>query len=341
MAIEPGDLELILKKELGDSFETELSATLDRFNHLITREVAIQLMAKEKKLLPSEKRYELKDLSEAVKKGDKLSSIALSGTIRYFLPTKIINAKGKVLRYREVVISDDSEKISLGFWNENINVLANFSLGDSVEFKNVYVYSGRLTYGRSSAYRIASKAVPFNPNEHTLVENKHYMLQGTVVEIEPDYFYLRNEREQRMKSFRLSNGSSVVRIIAWDGISRVEKLQPSDIVRIEGALFRNNEFHMNSLSRLIKLKIVGENLVIGRIEGIEVGDSVLITVAQKQFSINRELISKLLNGNIQDDISTETLGELSKGILMGKKVALRQDDSSSSDISVRDIYLLG
>ncbi|MCX8166679.1 MAG: hypothetical protein N3E37_02400 [Candidatus Micrarchaeota archaeon] len=334
---EINELLRLLESKFGEQTEMMISQLLKKFNYLISREMAIELLAKEHNLIQYEKEFKIKEILEKMSKGEKLNSVTFSARLKYFMPTKIVMKKGNALRIREIVLEDEEERLKLVFWNEAINVLSNFSIGDLIKFKNTYVYSNSLTYGKSSSYSIKEKAKLYNPDEDILIEKNTYLLQGTVVEIEPEYYYMRNGKEEKMRSFRLALGNTISRVVVWDAISRLEKIIVGDIIRVEGAYYKNSEFHVNSLSRLIKLKVLGEDVIVGRIEKIWMeNNQVFVRVAERDFIIQKELLNKFLSTKeIKQDISPDTIIDLSKLNLIGKKVAFKQNDSI-----VKDVYLL-
>ncbi|MEM3609981.1 MAG: hypothetical protein QW076_03715, partial [Candidatus Anstonellales archaeon] len=149
---EKKELLVLLEQKFGEETEQMISQTLKKFNYLISREMAIELLAKQYNLISQENEFKVSEIISKIEKGEKLNSVTFSARLKYFLPTKIIMKKGNALRIREIMLESDNAKIKLVFWNEAINVLCNFSIGDYIKFKNTYVYNGSLTYGKSSSY---------------------------------------------------------------------------------------------------------------------------------------------------------------------------------------------
>ncbi|MEM5777586.1 MAG: hypothetical protein QXJ06_04035 [Candidatus Aenigmatarchaeota archaeon] len=334
---EKKELLVLLEQKFGEETEQMISQTLKKFNYLISREMAIELLAKQYNLISQENEFKVSEIISKIEKGEKLNSVTFSARLKYFLPTKIIMKKGNALRIREIMLESDNAKIKLVFWNEAINVLCNFSIGDYIKFKNTYVYNGSLTYGKSSSYSILEKAKIFNPDEDALVERNTYLLQGTIVELEPEYFYMKNGKEEKMRSFRIALGNIISRVVVWDAISRLDKLNVGDIVRVEGAFYKNNEFHISSLSRLIKLKVLGEDVIVGRIEKIWTeNEKIFIRVAEKDLILPKELFAKLIaQKQISSDLEPSTLIDISKASIKGKKIAVKQ-----TECLIKDMYFL-
>ncbi|MEM5782370.1 MAG: hypothetical protein QXD43_04205, partial [Candidatus Aenigmatarchaeota archaeon] len=187
------------------------------------------------------------------------------------------------------------------------------------------------------SYSILEKAKIFNPDEDALVERNTYLLQGTIVELEPEYFYMKNGKEEKMRSFRIALGNIISRVVVWDAISRLDKLNVGDIVRVEGAFYKNNEFHISSLSRLIKLKVLGEDVIVGRIEKIWTeNEKIFIRVAEKDLILPKELFAKLIaQKQISSDLEPSTLIDISKASIKGKKIAVKQ-----TECLIKDMYFL-
>ncbi len=341
------ELEELLKSRLGSGLEDVIEAKLKKFNYLISREIAIEILAREHNLLPSrkEKFLSIAEVKKLLHEGAKHFNVSIKATISTFLPTRVIMKNGNVYRMRELILEEESERCRLSFWDESIDLLNNFSIGDTILFKNLYLSSGYLTYSKYSSYEICEKILPFDPSEQKKQDNKKILVQGSVIEIEPPYHYLKNGREAIMKSFRIAIGNATYRVVVWDNPERVDKLTEGDMVRIEGVTLRNNEFHANWNSRIIKLRLLGKDIVLGKVEALVHDNDIILYILSKKYILPRNLLMKIFGRNINQDITSETLLEISKNKLLGKKVAIKPITNDSQETSndclvAKDIYLI-
>ncbi|MDD5337127.1 MAG: hypothetical protein PHS02_01455, partial [Candidatus ainarchaeum sp.] len=146
--------------------------------------------------------------------------------------------------------------------------------------------------------------------------------------------YEHKGEKRKFFSFSISDGKSSCRVVMWGNIDRGKGLFPGAEVKIENALVKNSELHMNSASRLlVKRKKAG---VGGKVEDIGVAEGKLFVILNgERREFGREEALKVLNVKVADDIKLETVVELKKSDLIGKEMFIEIKEGKIMGVSVR------
>ncbi len=123
---------------------------IKEFYGLITRDVAIELVAYEKGLLSFEKKI------SQLKEGDK--NFVLVAYVKRVLPP----VKGKYV-FRDVVVYDDTGEITLRLWNDDVNL--KIKAGDKIRVTHAYVRFGKLSVSKIGGVVIEEFGKVFDVDE--------------------------------------------------------------------------------------------------------------------------------------------------------------------------------
>ncbi len=124
---------------------------IKEFYGLITRDVAIELVAYERGLLSFEKRI------SQLKEGDK--NFVLIAYVKQVLPP----VKSDRYVFRDVVIYDESGEITLRLWNDDVNLKV--KAGDKIRITHGYVKFGKVSVSKIGGVVIEEFGKPVEVHE--------------------------------------------------------------------------------------------------------------------------------------------------------------------------------
>lgn len=315
----------LLQKIPKDELERKIAEKVESMNGFLTREAAIRIIANE---------FGVKNEEQV-----KLSNI-IEGMNRIFVIAKLEQilklqefANGK--KMRKVVISDETGERELKLWNQDIDLLNNLHSGDLIEIKGAYCKNNELSLGYDGTIKVVQSASFANLSALSDLENLKINAIGYVESIDGIKEYERNGQKRKMFLFSISDGTKSVRAIIWNDSDRGNVLFIGCEVKIENAIVRNGELHINSFSRFFVKKI--RKGIKGKIENMKiVNGKLILEINGNKYEFVREDALKILNVQVADDIEIETVLELKKNEFLGKEVFIENENGKIGKIIVKN-----
>jgi hypothetical protein len=294
-----GLLSVISQEEL----EKEIAKKIAQFQGLLTREAAMKLIAKEMGLLKNEARvYKIGEIPHAARKINFTAKI-----LRIEAPVTYSSGK----KSRSIILGDETGRIRLKLWGEDLELFSKFKIGDIVEVKNAYERNGELGLGYAGEIRVVN-AAPFSQLGE-LEASTYVNVRGRITRIEGEKEYLKEGKRKRFFVFSISDGVTEKQCVIWEGIGRGRQLNVNDEVVIEQAYVKNDELHVYGKSRIL-LRPSGLR---GKVKSIDCdGNTLKVTIDEKQIVLNREEALKFLGVDVKDDISLEVIANLKKNFII-------------------------
>ncbi len=295
------EIEAKLKEIYGDSFEEKISETIAKYEGLLTREVAIKLLAKENGLIKDEP----KKISE-IKPGAK--KVWLRAHVKEMEPTRTFDEK----RMRAVVLKDETGEIKLKLWNDQINMLKKIKIGDLVEVKYAYEKNGlSLSYGAELNVVEEAKLTPLALLEEGKVSLKEVVdsVEGKVQTKRGGFFV-----------FYITDGEKKVKCILVEGIDRGEQIKAGEEVLIQNASYKNDAVWINSKTRLLVKRKVAKGVVEDMF--VENGKLVVVFRDNGRRILERKEALGFLEADVSGDIELETILNLKKEYIIGKEAII-------------------
>jgi len=300
--------EILLKEKFSEQQIEEMAEEkIKAFYGLLTREVALKLIAQEQGLLKEEaKRYAIKDIPKG---GRRLRVI---GKITRIHPLKEY-ASGK--RSRTLVLTDNGDSIRFALWNEDTDLLMRLKTGDLVEVEEAYEKNGELHLSYRGKLQMV-EAAEFLPLEKVAKSEGPVTVRSVVQEIEGEKTYMRDGGERSFFSFFI--GDPKIRCMVWDGMDRARSLEKGDEIILENARPRNGELHVNAASRILIKKQNG-----GILKEMECEDeTVRVRVGERQLTLDREKGLRLLGVEAAPDVALATIVRLKKHALLDRYIVI-------------------
>lgn len=288
-------LSTLSKEELEDS----ISKKIKEFHDYISRDAAIKIIAKEKGLYKEETTYskikEIKSGSNSINLKAKIHSIEKLQTY----------PSGK--KSRAVTLEDDSGKIQLVLWEEDISLLDKLRINDEIEVLGVYEKFGRVNLGYKGKIKIINKK-GFSSLD-SLEENFPCNVKGSV---------LKNKNH-----LLISDGVKEIEFIFEEGTDRSKTIETGDEIILENVLFSKSLLVIGSNSRIFVKK--SKNILSGKISSasLEEGDSLRVQIGEKEILLDKENSLKFLSIDPSTTLSLPTLLELKKESFLGKRAFVR------------------
>ena len=306
-----GKLEELLGKE---NLENEINRKITEFNGLLTREVAVRIIAKEKNLL----KFTENEVSIAeIKPG--MRNISIKGDI---------NAIYQEMRYisgkisRSIVIKDSTGQIFLKFWENDVKRILGLGISDFVKVKGANEKNGELNFGYGCNIEVLEKAQ--TDSLDNLEENKTGKLRGLVGSVSGRQKYFNKE----IFVFFLSDGKgeNEKECVMWEDINRGKMVEKGDEVILENVLFRNKKINITSRSRILLKK---SKTLRGRISEIDFRNEMLyLNIEGKEIFLERQKALELLGLTVKEDIRFETIVKLKKDYLINTFITIPNVDYS-------------
>ena len=307
------DYEPLLLQSLSkDQLEELIAEKITKFHGLLTREVAIKLIAREKGLLDEEnKKVTISELG----KGGK--GFIIEAKVKKIWP--IVNYRsGK--KSRVVEIEDSTGTIPLVLWNDDIELASRFRAGDAVRMKAAYSKNNELHLSYKGTIELVERAGFTDLG--ALPEGHFVHATGLVTRIEGHDRYLSGRSSKLGFSFFLSDKKSEVRVVIWGNSDRGKSLQSGDEVIIEGALVDKGRLELSEDARLMARR--KERMLLGKVESMELeGQLLKVKVGGKEAMLDRQNALRFMGLDLADDISLSTALTLKKSYLLNTNVSAR------------------
>lgn len=317
------DVEALLLEKLSHGQLEELVAErISSFHGLLTREVALRLIAKEKGLLEEE---EKKTSIAGIAKDSR--KISLEAKVKKIWPTAKYRS-GK--QSRVIGLEDGSGEVPLVLWNDDVALAQKLSTGDSISVKGAYEKNRELHLGHMGEVRIIGKA-GFTPLE-SLPESEYVHVRGTISSIQGLDRFVDGSSSKPAFSFYISDGSRQVQVLIWKNPERGSGLKEGDEVMLEDALTKNGRLELSLDARVLRRR-KGE-LLLGKILGIEErNDGLDVLVGERRVALDRENSLRFMGIEAAEDIRLSAVVKLKKDYLANKDIALKiRDDSGKITI---------
>jgi hypothetical protein len=326
------DLDAELRKVLSeDELEEQVKEKIKSFHGLLTREVALRLIAKEKGLLSGEeeKICRLNDVPKAGKK------ITFTAHVKKIWPVAKYSS-GK--QSRVVEVDDDTVTKPLVLWNQDVDIIKSIRTKDEIRVKGAYEKGGELHLGYNGSIEIVNKSGFSDFSELKDGESAH--IRGLITSIDgPDRFVIDGKTVSGF-SFMVSDGRSERRCVIIGSITRAGKIKTEDEVIIENARVDNGNVLIGDETRLLMRRL--KDMIIGEVKRIRCEDSsveedgkhekLFVKIGEHDVVWNRENALRFLDVQIADDIMISTVTALKKESLLNTKVAIKETNGIISRV---------
>jgi hypothetical protein len=305
------DLEAELRKEISeDQLELQIAQKIESFHGLLTREVAIRLIAKESGLLKEkEKTFKLGEIPKGERK------ISFRAKVKKIWPIAKY-ASGK--KSRVVEVKDESGTMPLILWNEDVNLAARLRSRDEIEVKGAYERSGELHLSYSGELKTVEEA-EFTSLEE-LRDGEYVHVRGRICRLDGFDAFVHGMNTSKGFSFMITDGKIERRVIIWEEPERGEKLREGDEVMIEDGLVNNSNIDLSSDARILARR----NMLIGQVGKFECEGEILhMEVNGKELVLERKNALRVLGVDVAEDISLSTIAALKKDNIINNRIALR------------------
>jgi ssDNA-binding replication factor A large subunit len=307
--------EALAKKYTGEQVEWMVSDLVRKYSGLLTHEAALRVIAKREGLFGNEPLL-LSDIRP------DMANASFGATVTRIFP-QLASADGKRKSVR-MFVSDSSGELTLVLWNEQAKLVDGaIGIGDRVTVEGAYMRGGELYLKYSGKISVQEPAKARGVKE--LLEGLNNCI-GKVKSINLDYYFVRDGKERVMSSFVLEDQTGEVRVVVWSETAKVKELGAGDAVKIENALFKNTELHVNLYSRIVRLaRAVREDVVSGEVESYAFEEGrVIALIDGKSVVFEGKLVLQFLEAsNIPADVKVETVAMLKASALVGKKVNVK------------------
>ncbi len=316
---------LLLEKIPKDELELKITEKINSMSGFLTREAAVNILANELGLITEEK-IKLAEIKDGANKMFVIAKLERILRLQEF-------DNGK--KMRKIVVSDESGERELKLWNEDLYMLNIIHVGDLIEIRGIYCKNNELGLGYNGEITVVQHALFVDLSALAILENSKVNVRGYVENIDGIKEYEKNGEFRKMFSFLISNGKANARVIIWNNYERGSELFINGEIKIENAFVKNSELHIDTFSRIfIKKKREGLS---GKIENIDVVERKLILkVDNNRYDFSREEALNILNAQVADDISLETIVELKKENFLGKNVFIEMKEGKIGKVILKD-----
>lgn len=215
-----------LEKRVGkEELERRVKAKIDEFSGLITRELAVEAVYDE---VFGEKK-----------------ALDIEGVLERLNDEENLNGKTR----RVAVLRDGEKRMEVAFWGSLALALRRIVVGSKIRVTNCYEKYGLINTGFSSNLELLDKVVPIE--DYAELKEGKANIKGLIFEMGG----IRERKDGReMGEFVITDGRKKVRCIVWEGVERIDKLAPGEMVLIEGAEVKDGEAHIGKGCRLLVKK---------------------------------------------------------------------------------------
>jgi hypothetical protein len=312
---------LILEKLSREQLEESITTKIAGFHGLLTREVALKLIAKEKGLLP-ENEENIK-VNEIEKGGRKIRILA---RIKKIWP--IVQYKsGKKSRVLE--LEDETGSVVVILWNDDVVLGNRLRSKDQVLLKGAYERNNELHLGHSGTIEIKEKAAFSDLSALTAGEYAH--VRGHISRIDGFDKYVDEYDAKFGFSFYLSDGAKDVQVIIWGAPERGSGLVQGDEIIIENALEKNGRLELSDEARILTRR--KEKMLLGKLEEIsEKNEALEVKVEGKEVEFDRENGLRFMKLDLAPDIKLSTAVNLKKDFLLNQNIAIRIKETEEGTV---------
>lgn len=314
-------LEKILEKKFGrEKLEEKIKEKFEALHNLLTREAAIRLIAKENGI-EIEKEISFSELKEGNNRDYVICKIEKMLDLQTF-------SNGK--KMRKVVLNENNNKIELKFWNEDIKILNNLSIGDIVKIKGIYKNGNDYSLSYNGEIKVIKRANFVKLGDINLFNEKTVNVEAFVEEIDGFKEYSRNGKKRIMFSFFLRDNTGFVRAIIWNKSERGKLIEEGKVLRIENAFVKNGELYLGRESRILLRRKKEE--IRGKVEDLKLEDNNLILkINNDEVKLSREDLNKII-GQVEEDITLSTIFTLIKNKFLGKEIFIEKEGEKIKNI---------
>ncbi len=312
------DLETeLLRTMQKEELEREIKQKIESFHGLLTREVAMRLIAKEKGLLKEEeKSYRLSEMPKDARKASFTASVKKIWPLATY-------ASGK--RFRVVEVKDETGEMPLVLWNQDVELAKGLHPRDKITVKGAYEKSGELHLGYSGAIDIVKRAS--FPELSELQDGETVHIRGFVNSIEGIDSFVSGTDTAKAFSFLISDGKTERRCVMWGELGRGEKLKEGDEIMVEDAIVNKGNIEISSSARILTRR--PKDMLLGRITKLECKDERLfLEIDGKDITLGRESALRLMEVEAADDIALSTVATLKKDKLLNNKIAVKIEEKN-------------
>lgn len=310
------DVEAELKNIFSqDELEAEVSSKVKSFHGLLTREVALRLIAKERGILKAdeEREYRLGGIPKNAKK------VAFQAKVVRVWPVATY-ASGK--RSRVIEVQDDTV-MPLILWNDDIELARNLRLNDEIEVRGAYESGGELHLGYSGVMEITKRSAITKLD--SLIPDQRAHVRGFVARLSGPCLKDIAGKPHRGFCFTISDGAGMKECFVWEGAERASHLKEGDELILEAAFVGKDALLLDSQTRMHSRR--ASQMLIGKVSGIEAdGDTLRAVIGERKIELERQDALRLMGADIAADIGLSTLVSLKKDALVNSSVALRIEE---------------
>ncbi|MCX8197795.1 MAG: hypothetical protein N3F07_01175 [Candidatus Micrarchaeota archaeon] len=266
------ELERLLAEKLGGRLQEAVDGKIREFGGLLTRKAALSLLCRQHGI--------------EVERPASLGALpcglpfSLTAKVERIYPMQTYDGGGD--RSLRVRISDSTGSSTLVLWNEQADFAsAELCPGDTIFCSGAYLKGSEIFVARRGSVKIVSRAKPLEVSQLTA---GICTVEGVVREVEPDYAYIdkKSGQAKSLSSFLICDGSICRRAVVWEYPPGAKKPNAGDFLRIENALFKSSELHVNRHCRIVRKSSLKERE--GTIEAInQDGEGVVWRISGSEF----------------------------------------------------------
>lgn len=299
-----------------EEIESLVEMKIKSFHGLLTRDVALKLIAKERGLLKEEEKiFKANEVKEGAKK------VTIVAEVSAIMP-EVTYASGK--KSRDVILKDETGEVRLRLWEDDIRRCVNMRTGSKVKLSNAYEKYGALGLGYAGSIEIVEKA-GFTPLG-SLKPGERAHVMGTISEV--------NGQADDGFRFKIKGEDSETDAVILDGTGRGGKLEAGDIIVLDNAIFAGGRIEIRADTRMLLKKPKG--MVSGKIEAMEETPlGMKVTINGRELSFDRDNAMQFLGVRPAEDIALGTIIGLKKGEMNGSAVAIRVREENGTFIILK------
>ncbi len=314
---------LLLQSLSKEQLEEQVAGKIGQFHGLLTREVAMKLLVREKGLYKEDE--EKKVTLAGIPKGGK--KLLVEASVRKIWP---VAGYGSGKKSRVVEITDATGSAVLVLWNEDVKLANGLRTKDVVLVKGAYERNNELHLGYSGTLELKERT-PFSRLD-SLAPGQYHHVQGFVSRVQGLDRYVSGTSAKAGFSFYLSDSVHEVQVVIWGRPERGRSLQQGDEVIIEGALEKDGRLELSEDARLLVRR--KERMLLGKVESMEAGtdagagagrepETMKVRVAGKPAVFARDDAMRFLGVELAPDILLTTAVSLKKNVMLNSSVAVR------------------
>lgn len=306
---------LLLQSLSKDQLEEQVAQKIGQFHGLLTREVAMRLIAKEKGLVKEEE--EKKVEIGSIAKGSK--RVLLEARVKKIWPVAQYRS-GK--KSRVVEVEDGTGSIPLILWNEDVRLANGLRTKDKVTVRGAYEKNDELNLGYTGAVELLERT-PFSALG-ALAPGEFAHVQGFVSRVQGLDRYVSGTSAKVGFSFYLSDGKTEVQVVIWGRPERGRILEAGDEVILESALEKEGRLELSGEARILVRR--KERMLLGKVESMAAegdGEKMKVKVGGKEALFDRENAMRLMGVGLAEDIRLSTAITLKKNYLLNTSIVVR------------------